>query len=233
MRITPLKKISAITMALAMVSSFGFVSVANATAAAPADKGQIQTIINRGTSEINRRLTILSKLDSKVTASAKLSTAQQTALTNAVNAETSSLTTLKAQLASATTLAEAQADAQSIFTEYHGFSLIVPQAEIVKAADDQQVAEARLSALATKLQGKVTSSSASSIKTDLSDMTSKVSAAQSISSTIETKVAALKPADAGASHAAVNSDLTQLKTAQTDNIAAAADAKAIIATVKA
>jgi ATP-dependent protease HslVU (ClpYQ) ATPase subunit len=231
MRVLTRTKLPALTMALGIMTSFGFVNVASAlpatTAASSGDSAKIHLIISRGNTEISRRLTVLNTLASKVSAATKLTASDKASLSGEVSSEVGGLTALKAKLDADTDLTTAKADANSIFTEYRVFALVVPQVGLVKTADDQQTAEAKLSDLATKLQGRITGTNAT-----LSDMQAKLAAATSISSSIESQVVILTPTDYNTDHTVLSGDVTQLKTAQSDNQAAAADARNLIASLK-
>ena len=63
-------------------------------------------------------------------------------------------------------------------------------------------------------------------------MTTQVSNAQAISSSIESKVLTLQPSDYNSDHTLLNGDAAQLKTAHTDNEAAFTEAKNIVASLK-
>jgi hypothetical protein len=230
-------KVSALTLALALVTSLGFVTVATAlasnasvaanTGTSSSDSAKVQIIITKGNAEISRRLTTLGSLSSKINAASELTASDKTSLSTEVSTEVSALTALKTKLDADTDLATAKTDANSIFTEYRVYALVVPQVELVKTADNQQVTESKLSDLAIKLHSRITGSNST-----LSDMTAKINAAQAISSSIETKVVTLQPTDYDTDHRVLSGDATQLKTAQTDNQAAASDAKILIDSLK-
>jgi len=198
---------------------------------------RLQLIINRGNAEINRRLNTLGTLGTKISAATKLTSADQASLTSEVNDEVSGLQSLKISLDADTTLTGAETDAQSIFSGYRVYALIVPKVYLIKTADDQQVTETKLSTLVTKLQTAITTDqtagkSVTSLQNSLNDMTSKVQAAQTISSNIETTVLPLMPSDYNTDHTILSGDRDQLKTAQTDITTAITDAKSIISGLK-
>jgi hypothetical protein len=209
-------------------------ATAKTAATAAANQARLQRIIARGNAEISRRLATLGTLSSKINSATKLSSADAATLKNTVSSDTTALTALKTQLDSDTTVTAATSDAQSIITGYRVYALVVPQVNIVKTADDQQVAEGKLSALSTKLSARITAAqqkgtNVTSLQASLSDLNSKTSAAQSISSPIETDVIALVPSDYNSNHAVLSGDRTQLQTAQSDIKAAIADSQSIIA----
>lgn len=201
------------------------------------DAQRVQAIISKGDQEITRRLTSLNGLLAKINASTKLSASSKATLLAEVNTEISGLTTLKAKLDAETTVAGVRADAQSIISGYRVYALVLPKSALVKASDDQQVAEAKLKTLITKLQERLTKAKAAgkdvtSLQATLDDMTAKVNASTAISSSLETKVINLQPSDYNSDHTVLSGDATQLKAAHADNEAALNDAKTIVAGIK-
>ena len=201
------------------------------------DQQHIQNIISKGDQEITRRQTTLNTLTDKINAATKLTSSDKTTLSNEVSTTISGLTTLKSQLDAATTLSNAKTDAQDIYTEYRVYAVVAPKVNLVKEADDQQTTEAKLTTLAQKLQSRITADQqagkdVTTLQSELSDMTSKTNAAQSISSNVETTVITVEPTDYNSNHAVLSGDAAQLKTAHADNQAADTDAKNIVSGLK-
>lgn len=202
------------------------------------DASKVQQIITRGNTEITRRLTTLGTLSASVNAATKLTPTDKTNLLSEINSEISGLTSLKTQLDATTDITSARASAQSIFSDYRVYALVVPKVALVKAADSQQTTETKLTDLATKLQTRLSAAQSSgknvaTLQSELSDMTSKTNAAQSVSSNIETTVAELQPSDYNSDHSILSGDRDQLKAAQANITAAITDAKNIISGLKA
>jgi len=202
-----------------------------------ADQAKVKLIINRGNSEIARRLATLNTLSAKVSSATKLSASDQASLSGEVTTEVDGLNSLKTKLDADTTVSDAKADAQSIINDYRVYALIVPKINLVSTADAQQVAEGKLSALAIKLQTRISADqtagkNVASLQNELASLNSKVSAAQAISSTIESSVIALQPSDYNSNHSVLNGDRNQLKTAQTDIQDAVSTATTIITNLK-
>lgn len=226
------------TASLAIVPAGAVATVRGANSTSTAnDQARLQLIINRGNSEIQRRLSTLQSLSSKINSATKLTASDKAALSSEVNDEISGLTTLKTKLDADTTVAAAKTDAQSIITGYRVYALIVPKVNLIKAADDQQVAESKFSALATKLQTRLSAAqsagkSVTALNSGLTDMKNKIAAAQAISSKIEASVIGLQPGDYNTDHSILNGYRDQLKTAQTDIQAAVSDATNIVSGLK-
>jgi hypothetical protein len=210
---------------------------ANAAAAAAkvatANQARLQRIIARGNLEIGRRLTTLGTLSSKIASATKLSSADAATLNGTVTSDTSSLSALKTQLDGDTTVTTAITDAQSIITGYRVYALVVPQVDLVKTADDQQVAEGNLGTLSTKLSARITAeqqkgTNVTALQATLADLNTQTANAQTISSSIETSVIALVPSDYNSNHTVLAGDHTQLVTAQGDIQKAISDGKSIV-----
>jgi hypothetical protein len=219
---------SVIGLALVPVSTTALQATAAASTSS-ANSARLQLIISRGNTEINRRLKTLNGLTSTISNAQNVSAADKASLTDGVTTEISSLTALKTKLDADTDVTTAASDAQGIITEYRVYLLVVPQVNLVRTADDQQVVEGKLSTLAGKLQTRV-SAGTSTQQSELADMNSKISAAQSISSSVETNVLGLEPSTYTTGE--LSTYRNQLKTAQSDIQAATADAKSIIASLK-
>lgn len=228
---------------VALVTTLGISSVSTVSAATLSStlterqQARLQVIISKGDLEITRRLTKLQALNSKITAATRLSAADKTALQNEVTAAISGLTTLKTQLDSETTLEGAKTDVKNIYNEYRVYALVLPKVHLIRTADSQQATEAKLSALATKLQSRITAAKeagkdVTDLQSKLDDMTAMISAAQAISTKVQSAVIDLEPSDYNTDHSILNGYSAQLKTAHADNKTAYTDAKAIVSGLK-
>lgn len=235
-----------ITIIISLLLSFGGVGVAHALTAVPprvpADSASTSTsnqqarlanIKSKGDAEINRRIKTLNEFASKLSAAAKLSSADKTSLSAEVNSEISGLTALKTKLDAETTLDGAIADAKSIISDYRVYALVAPKVMLVKTADDEIVVQTKLTALAAKLQSRISSAQSSgknvtSLQANLSDMNTQINAASAISTSVESKVIVLQPTDYNSDHSVLNGYRDQLQTARTDDQNAINDAKTIV-----
>lgn len=236
LRSISLSAIAVTTVALAPTSAHAL-DASTKTTPTSNDSERLSTIIAKGDQEISRRLATLNTLTAKVSAATRLSASDKTYLTNEVNTEVSGLTSLKTKLDAETTLADARTDAQAIFDGYRVYALIVPKIGLVRTADSEQVTDTKLTALATKLQARLTAAQANhktvdDLQAKLTDMTNQVASAQTTAASIETKVLSLQPTDYNSDHALLSGDRDQLATAHTANQAAIADAKAIVQGLK-
>jgi ATP-dependent protease HslVU (ClpYQ) ATPase subunit len=202
-----------------------------------ADQTRIAAIISRGDAEITRRLATLNTLTTTINGASHLTASDKTTLSGEVSSTISGLTSLKTQLDAEMTISGARTDAQNILSEYRVYALVAPKVRLIKVADDQQVVETKLTALATKLQARITTDqqagkNVTALQSDLTDMTTKTQAAQQLSSSIESKIIGLEPSDYNSDHTILSGDGAQLKTAHADNQAAYQDAKNITAGLK-
>lgn len=207
---------------------------AKTAAQTAAAQARLQLIISRGNTEIDRRLITLNTLHGKIASATKLSASDAATLNATVSGDISTLNTLKTQLDADTTVTAAATDAQSIITGYRVYALVVPQVDLVKTADDQQVAEGKLASLSTKLAARITAeqqkgTNVTSLQASLNDLNAKVGASTGISANIESTVITLVPSDYNTNHAVLSGDRNQLLTAQADIQAAIADGKSIVA----
>src|SRR5581483_3405463 len=194
-------------------------------------------IISKGNQEIERRLTTLRALDTKITSAVHLTSSDQSTRKTEVNTTTTGLTGLKAQLDAAATVSEARTDASDIYTEYRVYALVAPKVGLVKVADDQQVVQNKLSALSSKLQTRVSEEQQAgknvvTLQNELAEMNSLVSAAHKISAGIESSTINLQPSDYNQNHEVLTGDNTQLQTARADDATAYNEAKNIVTTLK-
>jgi hypothetical protein len=229
--------IGSLSLAIVPASALATTASANANSTSAANQARIKLIINRGNSEISRRLATLNTLSGKISAATKLSSSDQASLSSEVSDEVSGLTGLKTTLDADTTVSAAQSDAQSIINDYRVYALIVPKVNLIKTADDQQVAEGKLSALATKLQTRITAGQSSgknvtSLQNGLTTMNGQISAAQTISSNMESGLISLQPSDYNSDHSLLSGDRDKLKTAQTDIQDASTAASTIVSGLK-
>jgi hypothetical protein len=221
--------------ALGLVVAFGLVPAAASAASNPTQ--QLNLIKSRAATEIDRRLDRLHQLSSTISGASRLSASDTSTLSTEVSTQANGLTSLKAQIQSDTDLDSARIDAQSIFSEYHVYALIVPKVWMVRVADDQQAVETKLNILSGKLQTRVNQAhdkgkDVGAMQNQLNDMIAQTQAAQKISSVVEQQVLPLQPTDYSNDHTILSGYRDQLKAAHANNKAALADAKAIVQGIK-
>ena len=197
----------------------------------------LTNIQSRGDSEIGTRNTTLSGLLNLISSSTKLSAADKTYLTAEVNTTIAGLAAISSTLKQETTATNAQTDVKNIFSEFRVYAFLVPKIHIISVADGQQLTEAKIAIIATKLQTRITAAKTAgkdvtALQAKLDDLNAKVTAAQAISVAVEQAVLPLEPSDYNSDHTLLKGYHTQLKTAHTDNTAALADAQFIASGLK-
>ena len=108
---------------------------------------------------------------------------------------------------------------------------------MIKLADDIQVTDTKLTALATKLEQRITAAKSASkdvsvLETKLTDMRAQIAAGQNIAGNVETKVTSLQPSDYNSDHKILSGYGDQLRSARNDNQAAYSDVKDILNILK-
>lgn len=219
--ITSRKKLTSLTVALSVVTCFGFTAVAGATG-----DSRVQAIITAGDAKIATRLTALNDASSKLSAMTHVTATNKTTLQNEITSTISGLNAQKATLDAATTAADATTARNAIFTDYRVYAVVLPKVRLVKVADDQLTNEANLTTFANKLSAKASGNS------QVADMQSKISAAQALSSAAETKVLAVDPSDYNTDHTVLSQNLANLKQAHADNQAAYQEGLAVMKSLK-
>ncbi len=201
------------------------------------DIQRLTNVRQRGENEITRRLNSLNELIARINATTKLTASDKATLIAEVNAQITGLSTIKTTINSDTSFTEAKGDAQKIISNYRVYAFIFPKVQLIVAADRQQVTETKLATLAINLQSTINTATVAkkdttSLQAQLNDMMAKNTTAQAISSKVETGVLALQPKDYTTDHTILKAYRDQLKTAHTDIMTAAFDAKSIVSALK-
>ncbi len=105
--------------------------------------------------ELDRRISALTKLKTRIGEMKNITAAQKTALSATVQAQIDSLASLKVKIAADTTLELLKTDAQSITNSYRIYALIMPQITILAAADRANEIAGQFTELKTKLDARI------------------------------------------------------------------------------
>lgn len=245
MKLRPLFQKTAIAVtstAIVMGLAAGIVAAQTNSSAAGSRQtnAQIQKVSNlknRADQEINRRLTTLNSLLTKITASKKLSDTNKSSLSTLIQSDITNLTTLKSKIAVDSDLATLRSDVQLIVKDYRIYLLIRPKAGIVVAGDTVLANTEKLSTLAGKLQTRISQAQAagkdvSALQTAYTDMQAKIADAQKQALNAQTAVMPLTPEGYPANKTTLLSAVGMLKTARTDMQTARKDAETIIRGLK-
>jgi hypothetical protein len=226
------------SLSLTLALSAGLaLSLAPAVRAASNSPQGLNLTKSRAASEIDRRLNRLHQLSAVISGASRLSASDKAVLSSEVDSQVTGLTGLKTQIQSDTDLDSARIDAQSIFSEYRVYALVLPKVWLVRVADDQQAVEAKLNTMSGKLQTRLNEAQSKgkdveTLQNQLNDMIAQTQSAQKLSSAVEPKVLPLQPTDYANDHTILSGYRDQLKTAHNDNKAALADAKTVVQGLK-
>jgi hypothetical protein len=152
-----------------------------------------------GDCEIGRRVATLDALSAKVSASKVLTSADAAALQSEIASTKTGLTSLKASLDSETSLPALKVDIAKIAADYRVYVLVVPQVNLVSAADGVVAAQTRFADMNTKLAARIAAAKAAgknttAAQTALDAMNAAVAKAVDLAQPLPAKLLPLTPA---------------------------------------
>lgn len=202
---------------------------ANPTRAA----GKVDNLQTRAQAEIQRRITSLTELSSKISSIKRLSATQKTSLTTQIQSEITSLNTLQAKIKADTDPAVLKADVQSIVTSYRVYALFMPQIRLLTASSVLMETADKMSSLSANLQTRITAAQAaganvSSMQASLTDMNAKIADANIQGNAIIASITPLTPAGFPGNKTILQAAQAKLQTGITDLKTAGLDARQII-----
>jgi hypothetical protein len=197
----------------------------------------MDTLKSRADNEVDRRITELNSLTTKISLLKKLSSAQQSTLTSAIQQDVTDLTSLKTKIDADTDLATMRADAKSIIDDYRVFALFVPKIHLLAASEILSETTDQFDTITTKIQDKITElesagKDTTTLSSDLSDMQAKITDAKDQANKVNSAVTSLDPSGYPGNKSVMQSARTNLQTGKGDLVAARADAKNIVAAIK-
>jgi len=215
------------------------VKVGTATKSAGEGTLQTQTINNlktRALNEIDKRITSLNELITKLNSVKKISADEKTQLTSQVYTEIASLQALKTKIQADTVLTTLRTDVQSIITSFRVYVFFMPKVTIIAVADKLSQIADNLSTISAKLQSRVNEAKAKGLDTTsldvlLTDLNTQISNAKVEYQTVITQAETLN----FGSYTGVGSFTalrTDIVTGQNDLKVALSDAKKIIEGLK-
>jgi hypothetical protein len=221
-------------------------------------QNQTQEIANidaHSGSEITARVSALNTLSGRVSAMTEISSTQKATITNEVDNLINELTTLQTQIKSLSSSTQVgvkgglssssplRSAMDSITKAYRVYALVIPQIEILAAADRGQTLVTSLDTVSTKLQTRITADQTAgddvtAFQASLADLNAKTADAQTQTATAITLTASLVPDNGDATVAASNAAALKtaradVQTADNDLRAATADAQSIVKGVEA
>lgn len=187
----------------------------------------------RADTEIQRRLTALQELLTKIGMLKHVPDANKTTYITQIQTEIASLTTLKTKIDAETNAAALKTEVQSIVTSYRVFALFMPQIRLLTAADSVSTVTDNLTTITGKLQTRISTLKASGKDTTtqealLSDMQAKITDAKTLATAIIAEVGPLTPEGYPGNKTTLEDARKKLQSARQDLETAAQDARKII-----
>ena len=235
-------KIPVIALAVLLLGGAGLYANAqrNSATSSPANRitQRMQNLVDRANREIERRITGLNKLVSRIGSMKKLSESDRSALSSTVQGQINILNSLKSKIDSDTDLTTLLSEVKSITASYRIYALVIPQGAIMASADRVLAIADIMNTLGTKIQARISQEQSagknvSSLQTAMADFNAKIADARTQAQNAVTEISALKP-DQGDSTAmkantqALKDARTKIHAAQQDFVAARKDAGQIV-----
>ena len=194
---------------------------------------RISNLKTRANTEIDKRVSSLNELVTKINANKKLSSTQKSSFVSDIQNEIDALKTLKTKINADTDPDMLKTDVKSIVDSYRVYALYMPKIRILEGADIINVNVTNFNNLATKLNERITKAKTEGKKvTDLetiyTELTTKVTDATLQSTNAYNLVINLTPSGYPGNKTQLEQARTDIKNASTDLKTARADAKKII-----
>lgn len=189
----------------------------------------------RADQEIDRRITGLNALVTRIDAMQKIDATFKASLAATVQAQITDLTNLKATIDADSSASTLKVEVQSITKSYRIYALVMPQATIGAAADRTQTLVGMFTTLGQKLQTRIASSTnASTVAVSaMADFNAKVADAQVQATAAVSHIAGLQPDNGNKTvmqnnQTALKQARADIRVAQQDFVAARKDAQTLI-----
>ena len=179
----------------------------------------IAKLIAQADKEISQRIDSLNKLLARIQQMKNVTDANKATLNTGLQSQITTLTNLKTKIDGDTDTATLKTDLKSITSNLRIYMLVIPQGQIIAAADRINTIATDLATVGTKLQARITALQTSgkdvtSLQAALTDLQSKLADAQTQSQNAINTVASLVPDQGNQTTAASNT--AALKLARTD-----------------
>jgi hypothetical protein len=183
--------------------------------------------------EIDRRVSNINQVISRLSGAKRLTDVDKASLQKTLAGQISSLMTLRAKIDADTDVTTLKDDVQSITKSYRVYALVLPQVQIIAAADRVLTIVDQMQALGAKLQTRIgasTSTDVAALQSAYADIQTKLADASAQAKAAATTVANLVPDNGDATTKTANDNA--LKDARTKIGAAEKDLKDARADVK-
>lgn len=194
-----MKKLTFIKFALALLLLLSPLVPLNALAASGnVQQNALANLKDRADREIDRRVTSLTALMSRITDLKRLTAGQKSSFSSQIQANISDLERVKTKIANDSDLAAMRSDVKSITESYRIYLVFIPKIHFLAAIDATASAQTKLGNIATELDGKLKTLAAngadvSHLQADLNDMNARLSDASSQTSALENKLITVTP----------------------------------------
>lgn len=154
---------------------------------------------NRGTTEIQRRIAALNELITRVNGLKHVSNTTKNTLLAQIQNEIASLTALQTKIQNDTDPVTLKTDVKSIIDSYRIFALFMPQVQLLSGADTLSNVSDKLASFSANLQARITQAGSAgqnvaSLQSLLTSMQTEIANAKSQSAAITAEVSPLTPA---------------------------------------
>jgi len=212
---------------IAAVSMFLFASSAQAQSQLTRSTTRFQQAQLALEHQIIARQVQLALLGTEVANAANVTTSDRSALTTIITNEQTALGTDATNAAAATTFAELNTVRQAVIGDERVYAVVTAQVNLVVVADNDTVTEAGYTGLATELAPLVTELGSTHASDLLADITSRVTAATSLTTGVSADALALTPAGYPGNESQIKTWTYQLGQVAKDLAIAKGDVKAI------
>lgn len=192
--ITNMRTHSTKAIVIALTAAASMLFFASSVQAQPSTTTKFQKAQLTLEHQIVARQVQLVLLGTEVANSANVTTSDRTALATIITNEQDALGTDATNAASATSWAQLDTVRQAMVGDERVYAVVTAQVNIVLAADNDTVTEAGYTGLATELTSLVGELGSNHATRLLADITSRVSAAASLTTSLSTEALALTPA---------------------------------------
>ena len=208
------------------------------TTATAGSEVRMNNLKERANQEIDRRVSALNGLITKINNMKKLSAVQKASFTGKINEQISDLIALKSKIDGDTDPQTLISDVKSIVDSYRIYVLFMPQIDILDAADRISVINDQMSTLAGKLASRIDEAQkdgkdVSALLAQLKDMQAKTQDAQAQATAATAEVIGLDPSGYPGNRGALETGRSDVKAGRDDVFASIKDAESIISGLKA
>lgn len=201
------------------------------------DDTKLATIKTRANAEIDKRVTSLSDLISKINSIKRLTASEKSSYISDIQTNISDLKALKIKVDADTALQAIKTDIKDIYNTFRIYAVYMPKVKLLAAVDAMSVTQTKISEELAKLNARILSDktagkNTATLETVYAEALAKNADALTQYTNVETTVKPLTPAGYPGNSSVLKSARSALKTASQDLHTAFNDIKTIIAGLK-